>query len=83
MEAFSRDRTSLRKVVQLYDFYTGKQVWPVPRDWSVFVPQYYTDARASPDWWKFREQDAAHAKAESQRVNDYYAEQQRAKEERR
>jgi hypothetical protein len=82
LKGLSRDIPSLLKVVQLYDFYTGKQVWPVPRDWSVFVPQMYADARAGPDWWKLREQDAAYAKAESQRVNDYYAEQARLREER-
>ena len=51
-----------------------------PRDMSMFAP--VVDPRASKDWYKFQEQDAAHARAESQRVADYYEQQERERKER-
>jgi hypothetical protein len=49
---------------------------------SLFDPQRYADPRASADWWKFAEQDAAAARADSARVNDYYEQQHKQREER-
>jgi hypothetical protein len=83
LERFSRDVPSLLQAVTLFDFHTGKRVWPPvqKRDMSMFDPQRYADPRASRDWWKFAEADAAHAKAESARVQEYYEKQQRKREE--
>jgi hypothetical protein len=82
LDAFSRDRPSLLTLLRLHDR-TGKQVWPrvQPRDMSLFDPQGYADPRASKDWYKFAEHDAARAKAESERVQEYYEQQQRKREE--
>jgi hypothetical protein len=81
LDAFSRAAPSLLTQLKLHDRH-GKQVWPpvVPRDMSMFDPERYADPRAGPDWWKFKEQDAAHAKAESERVQEYYARQQKERE---
>jgi hypothetical protein len=83
LEAFSRDKPSLLQLVQLYDR-NGKQVWPpvVPRDMSLFDPQRYADPRASADWWKYKDLAAEQAKAESERVNAYYENQRKLREER-
>jgi hypothetical protein len=81
LERFSRDTPSLLRAVTLLEFNSGKQVWPplAPLDASMFAP-LPDDPRHSADWWKFREQDAAHARAESQRVNDYYERQNKLRE---
>jgi hypothetical protein len=81
LDAFSRAAPSVLTQLKLYDRH-GKQVWPpvVPRDMSMFEPRRYADPRASADWWKFKEADAAHAKAESQRVADYYEKQNKERE---
>jgi hypothetical protein len=81
LNAFSRDTPSLLTLLQLYDLH-GQRVWPpvVPRDMTIFAP--VVDPRASKDWWKFAESDAAHAKAESERVQEYYDKQRREREER-
>ena len=83
MERFTRATPSLLQSVVLHDFNSGKRVWPpvVPRDMSMFDPERYADPRASKDWWKFKEADAAHAKAESQRVADYYEKQNNERDE--
>jgi hypothetical protein len=75
----TRPPSFLLRVCGLYGFDPGKQVWPpvVPHDMSLFDPQLYADPRYSADWWKFRQQDAAYAKAEGQRVNGHYAQQAR------
>jgi hypothetical protein len=82
LDGFSHDRPSLLTLLKLHDR-TGKQVWPPvqKRDMSLFDPQRYADPRASKDWYKYAEQDAAHAKAESERVQEYYEKQQRKREE--
>jgi hypothetical protein len=81
LDAFTRAKPSLTSQVTLFDRH-GRQVWPpkVARDMSLFDPQRYADPRASADWWKFGELNAAKAKAESQMVNDYYERQARLKE---
>jgi hypothetical protein len=78
---FSRNTPSLLQLVQLFDR-DGKQVWPpkVPRDMSMFDGALYADPRRGPDWWKFAEADAAHARAESQRVQQYYEQQNKERE---
>jgi hypothetical protein len=82
LERFTRDVPSLLQAVTLLDFDTGKPVWPLvrKRDMSMFDPERYADPRASKDWWKFKEADAAQAKAESQRVADYYEKQNKERE---
>ena len=77
LQAFGRDLPSLIKETVLFDFDNGRQSWPpiAPRDMSLFDPLRYADPRASADWWKFAEADAARAKVESQWVNDYYERQ--------
>jgi hypothetical protein len=81
-ERFTRDVPSLLQAVTLFDFDSGRQVWPPvhKRDMSLFDPQRFADPQASKDWWKFGDAKAAHAKAESQRVQDYYARQQKERE---
>jgi hypothetical protein len=81
--AFGRDLPSIIKATVLHDFDTGKQKWPpvVPRDMIIFAPVPY-DPRYSPDWWKVREQHAEALRQERQRVDAYYAEQARQREER-
>jgi hypothetical protein len=84
LAAFCRDIPSLIKATTLFDFTTGKQLWPVivPRDMSVFAPAYPHDIRYTNRWWEAHEADAAGRRAESQRVDGYYAEQNRLREER-
>jgi hypothetical protein len=82
LERFTRDMPSLLQSVVLLDFDSGKRVWPpvAPRDMSMFDPERYADPRASKDWYKFAEANAAHAKAESERVADYYEKQNKERE---
>jgi hypothetical protein len=82
LERFTRDVPSLLQVVTLFDFDSGKQVWPPiqKRDMSMFDPQRYADPRASKDWYKFAEANAAHNRAESKRVADYYEKQNKDRE---
>jgi hypothetical protein len=83
LEAFTRDKPSLLRLLQLYDS-NGAQVWPVkvPRDMSLFEPARYADPRASADWWKYKDLAAEQAKAESERVNAYYEQQAKEREDR-
>jgi hypothetical protein len=84
MERFTRDAPSLLKETLLFDLH-GKQVWPpvVKHDISAFIPTI-VDASRSPDWWRPEVQAAraAHAEAEAKRVAEYYANQNREREER-
>jgi hypothetical protein len=79
-----RDLPSLIKATTLFDFNSGKQLWPVivPRDMSIFAPAYPHDLRYTNRWWEAHEADATARRAESQRVDGYYAEQNRLREER-
>ena len=64
---------------------SGKQIWPpvVKRDLSHFIPVIEAPY-GGPDWWKKEIQEArqAQVKADSDRLTEYYAQQQRLKEER-
>jgi hypothetical protein len=46
----------------------------------MFDPQLYADPRRGADWWKFAEANAAHARAESQRVQQYFEQQNKERE---
>jgi hypothetical protein len=85
LERFTRDEPSLPTVVQLFAL-DGKQVWPpkVARDMSLFAPVVIADAAHSPDWWRPEVQAArnAEAKAEADRVAQYYEQQNKQREER-
>jgi hypothetical protein len=83
LEAFSRATPSLLRLVQLFDR-NGKQCWPPvqKRDLSLFDPQRFADPRASADWWRFAEQNAAYAKAQSELVSRYYENQAKERDER-
>jgi hypothetical protein len=84
MDRFTRNAPSLLKEMLLFDLH-GKQVWPPVqrRDVSQFIPTI-TDIAHSPDWWRPEVQAArsAEAKAEAERVAEYYARQNREREER-
>jgi hypothetical protein len=85
LEAFSRGVPSLMTVVQLFAL-DGKRVWPpvVPRDMSLFAPVVPAGPARGPDWWRPEVQAAraAEAKAEAERVAEYYARQAKEREER-
>jgi hypothetical protein len=86
LERVTRDVPSLLTAVTLYDFHNGKQIWPPvqKRDMSLFAPVVIADAAHSPDWWRPEVQAArnAEAKAEAERVREYYERQAREREER-
>lgn len=62
--------------MQLFEFKTAKQIWPpiIPRDMSIFEPIPH-NPRYSADWWKYRDEEAAARRAESELVNARYERQ--------
>jgi hypothetical protein len=83
LQAFGRDIPSLIRATVLFDFATGKQIWPpvVPRDMTVFAPAYPHDIRYTDRWFEAQATDAAARKAEAARVEDYYATQAKRRDE--
>jgi hypothetical protein len=76
LDGFSRDTPSLLTSVQLIDWDSGRQIWPLPRPsmasaFAAAVPVY--DRRCTADWAKDNEQHAAAQRAEGQRHADYLA----------
>lgn len=77
LKAFTRDRQPLLQLVQLFDFDSGEQVWPPRRttiDPMLFAPPVF-DRRYSADWAAARDDNAAAAQAEQDRVANFYKEQ--------
>jgi hypothetical protein len=77
---------SLLALVQLFDWASGRQVWPPPRPpmgaafaASMMAPY---DGRFTADWAKDREQRVAAVRVEQQRVANHLAHQTREQEER-
>jgi hypothetical protein len=84
LQKFGRDIPSIIKATVLFDFATGKQLWPpiVPRDMSIFAPALANDPRRYTNRWHEAVADEAEArKAEAARVEEYYSEQARRREE--
>jgi hypothetical protein len=82
LQAFGRDIPSLIKATVLFDFTSGKQLWPVivPRDMSMFAPLPH-DIRYTNRWHEAVADEAEARKAEAARVEAYYAEQAKRREE--
>jgi hypothetical protein len=82
LQKFGRDIPSIIKATVLFDFNTGRQLWPVivPRDMSLFEPLPH-DIRYTSRWHEAQEADAEARKAEAARVEAYYSEQARRREE--
>jgi hypothetical protein len=82
LDRFTREVPSLLSTIELFEFYSGKQLWPqrVLPDMAMFAPVISNAA----DWWRPEVQAAraAHAEAEAKRVAEYYAQQAKEREER-
>ena len=83
LDRFTRDTPSLLTAVCLFDFHSGRQMWPPPRPSmasafaATFVPAYN-----SADWANNYERRAAAQQAERQRMGDHYARLTKEQEER-
>jgi hypothetical protein len=84
LAAFGRDIPSIIKATVLFDFSSGRQLWPpvVPRDMSIFAPMYAHNPRYTNRWWEAQAAEAAALAEDARRVNEYYEAQYRAQIER-
>lgn len=84
LNSFNRDTPSLLPLIKLFAL-SGKQIWPpvVKRDLSAFIPVIEAQYGGA-DWWRdeIKQARQEQVKAESDRVTNFYAEQQRLREER-
>jgi hypothetical protein len=77
LDSFCRDTPSLLSSVCLFDWDTGRQICPPPRQSmgaafaATMMPA--SDRRFSGDWWEEREQGAGRQRAEQQRIADTYS----------
>jgi hypothetical protein len=84
LECFSRSAPALSAQLQLPDFQnSASMAWPPRRtiDPAMFGPVPY-DPRYSSDWAEVREEQAAAAAADQERVAAFYDNQARAREQR-
>jgi hypothetical protein len=86
LEGFSYNTPSLLTSVFLFDWDTGRQVWPPSRSSmaSAFaaVAPPHDSHRLSANWAKDNERRAAAQRAENQRIADYYARTTKEQEDR-
>jgi hypothetical protein len=86
LDGFTRDSPSLLGSVVLFDFESGRQIWPPPRPSmaSAFaaIAMPGCDRRFTADWAKDNERRAAAQQAERQRMADYYARTTKEQEDR-
>ena len=86
LDRFTRDTPSLLTSVVLFDFHSGRQIWPPRRPpmaaaFAAAVPAY-DNRRFSADWAQDNDRRAAAQRAEQQRVADFYSRTTREQEER-
>jgi hypothetical protein len=85
LERFTRDKPALMSALTLFDFPSGKQLWPqvIPRDMSLFAPVIPANPVHSPDWWRPEVAAArnAEAAAEAKLVAEYYEKQKAQQQE--
>jgi hypothetical protein len=84
LDSFSRDMPSLATLVQLFDWNSGRQIWPPrpPSPASAFAPVVPSGRCYTADWAKDDGQRAAALQRERQRIADFYARSTREQEER-
>ena len=86
LDSFTRDSPSLLGSVVLFDFETGRQVWPPPRPSAAAafaaMNMRGPDHSFTADWAKDNERRAAAQRAEKQRMADYYARTTKEQEDR-
>ena len=85
LDKLTRDSPSLLTSVHLIDWVSGSEIWPPPRPsmasmFAATVPA--CDRRLNADWAKDNEHAAAQARAEQQRIADYYARTTKEQEDR-
>ena len=86
LDGFSVNTPSLLTSVCLFDWDTGRQIWPPPRESlgaafaATMMPA--SDQRFSADWWKEKEEGAARQRARQQSMADYYARTTKEQEDR-
>jgi hypothetical protein len=85
-DRFTRDTPSLLTSVCLFDFHSGRQIWPPRRPpmaaaFAAAVPAY-DNRRFSADWAKDNDLRAAAQRAEQQRVADFYSRETKEREDR-
>jgi len=86
LKSFSQNTPSLLTSVQLFDWDTGHQIWPVRRSslasGLAATGMQGCDRRFTGDWWKDNDRRAAAQQAEQQRMGEFYARQTQQQEER-
>jgi hypothetical protein len=86
LDRITRDTPSLLTSVVLFDWDSGRQVWPPP--WPPMAAAFvaavpaYDNRRFSADWAKDNDRRAAVQQADQQRVGDYYARTTKEQEDR-
>ena len=84
LDSFSHNTPSLLTAVHLFDWDSGREIWPPPQPsmasaFAAVVPPHDSH-RFSADWAKDNERRAAAQRAEQQRIADYYARATKEKE---
>jgi hypothetical protein len=84
LDNFSRDNPSLLESTRLFDWVSGREIWPPPRTPLAVLVAASVPRTQHPgaDWWKTNEQRTAEQLAERQRMADYYKRTKREQEER-
>ena len=83
LDRFTRDAPSLLTSVSLFDFDSGRQIWPPPRPpMAAAFAASMVPADNPADWANNYERRAAAQQAERQHMADYYARTTREQEER-
>jgi hypothetical protein len=85
LDRFTRDTPSLLTSVSLFDFDSGRQVWPPRRPpmaaaFDTSMVPAYDNRRFSADWAKDNDLRAAAQRAEQQRVADFYSRETKERE---
>jgi hypothetical protein len=86
LDGFTINTPSLLEATKLFDFATGKQIWPLPeRPLGVVVAEgmrFGRDVRYTADWWKVNAQRVADAQRENEATAARFATMAREQEER-
>jgi hypothetical protein len=82
LDRFTRDTPSLLTSVVLFDWDSGRQIWPPMAAAFVAAVPAYDNRRFSADWAKDNDRRAAVQQADQQRVGDYYARTTKEQEDR-
>jgi hypothetical protein len=74
LDNFSRDNPSLLESTRLFDWVSGREIWPPPQTPLAVLVAASVPRMQHPgaDWWKTNERRAAEQRAEQQRMSDYY-----------